>query len=171
MPKVALTGDIQQMYRMVELSPEERNFQRILWRWEETGTIDEYTLNTVTYGTKAASYLSTKCVQKLLEQFADRFPEATKKVSKGIYVDDILTGADSACEAQELRRQMSEILESGGFHLRKFASNCSQALEGVPEADLEVKILIELNDRDIIKTLGIHWQPCSDEILFSYQPH
>ncbi|XP_053698873.1 uncharacterized protein LOC128745826 [Sabethes cyaneus] len=47
----------------------------------------------------------------------------------------------------------------------------SSALEGVPEADLEVRIPIELHEDDTIKALGIHWQPCSDEFLFSYQPY
>ncbi|XP_058828458.1 uncharacterized protein LOC131688285 [Topomyia yanbarensis] len=170
-PVVALTGDIQQMYRMVQVAMEDRDYQRILWRWKAEDTIDEYTLNTVTYGTKTASYLATKCVQQLLNQYAMSAPTVVQKALKGTYVDDVLTGADSPEEAQQLRRQLSEIFASGGFHLRKWASNCTAALEGVPEADLEIRIPVELNGNETIKTLGIHWQPCSDEFLFSYQPH
>lgn len=51
-PNVALTGDIKQMYRMVELAESDRNYQRILWRWSKDEAIQEYTLNTITYGTK-----------------------------------------------------------------------------------------------------------------------
>ncbi|XP_058816992.1 uncharacterized protein LOC131680288 [Topomyia yanbarensis] len=155
-PVVALTGDIQQMYRMVQVAMEDRDYQRILWRWKAEDTIDEYTLNTVT---------------TLLNQYATSSPTVVQKALKGTYVDDVLTGADSPEEAQQLRRQLSEIFASGGFHLRKWASNCTAALEEVPEADLEIKIPVELNGNETIKTLGIHWQPCNDEFLFSYQPH
>ncbi|XP_062704295.1 uncharacterized protein LOC134286660 [Aedes albopictus] len=59
---------------------------------------------------------------------------------------------------------------SGGFHLRKWASNSAAVLEGVPDADLELKIPIEENGSCTIKALGMQWQPCSDELHFSYQP-
>ncbi|XP_058828249.1 uncharacterized protein LOC131688115 [Topomyia yanbarensis] len=118
-PVVALTGDIQQMYRMVQVAMEDRDYQRILWRWKAEDTIDEYTMNTVTYGTKTASYLATKCVQQLLNQYARSAPTVVQKALKGTYVDDVLTGADSPEEAQQLRRQLSEIFASCGFHLRK----------------------------------------------------
>ncbi|XP_062709714.1 uncharacterized protein LOC134288548 [Aedes albopictus] len=57
---------------------------------------------------------------------------------------------------------------AGGFHLRKWASNSAAVLEGVPEADLEMKISIEEGGGSSIKTLGMQWQPCSDEFLFTY---
>ncbi|XP_065086854.1 uncharacterized protein LOC135708681 [Ochlerotatus camptorhynchus] len=169
-PPVVLAGDVKQMYRMVLLYDEDRNYIRILWRWSEDEPILEYCLNTVTYGTKSASYLATKCVQQLLLSHQRQFPDAVKKAIKGIYVDDVLTGADSADEAKHLRQELSIIFSAGGFHLRKWASNSTEALEGVPEADLEMKIPIGLNEPNTIKALGIHWQPCSDEFLFSVQP-
>ncbi|XP_055522845.1 uncharacterized protein LOC129717024 [Wyeomyia smithii] len=169
-PAIALTGDVRQMYRMVKVAAADCNYQRILWRWNEKDPVDEYTLNTVIYGTKSASYLATKCVRQLLSNLAESDPDTFQKASMGIYVDDILTGADSPEEARRLRQKLSEIFSTGGFHLREWASNHSSALEGVPEADLEVKIPIELHGSDTIKALGIHWQPCSDEFTFSYQP-
>ncbi|XP_065088063.1 uncharacterized protein LOC135709605 [Ochlerotatus camptorhynchus] len=169
-PPVVLAGDVKHRYRMVLLYDEDRNCIRILWRWSEDKPIQEYCLNTVTYGTKSASYLATKCVQQLLLSHQGQFSDAVEKAIKGIYVDDLLTGADSADEAKQLRQELSIIFSAGGFHLRKWASNSNEALEGVPEADLEMKIPIELNEPNTIKALGIHWQPCSDEFLFNVQP-
>nr|XP_029729133.1 uncharacterized protein LOC115266740 [Aedes albopictus] len=167
-PAVVITGDIQQMYRMIQLSEDDRDYQRILWRWSTTEPVEEYRLNTVTYGTRSASYLATKCVQQLLLSHQDCFPTTVEKAIKGTYIDDVITGADTVEEAKELRTQLSEIFESGGFHLRKWASNSTAALAGVPEEDIEVKAAIELDDSTTIKTLGIHWQPCSDEFKFVY---
>nr|XP_029716566.1 uncharacterized protein LOC115259910 [Aedes albopictus] len=167
-PAVVITGDIQQMYRMIQLSEDDRDYQRILWRWSTTQPVEEYRLNTVTYGTRSASYLATKCVQQLLLSNQDCFPTIVEKAIKGTYIDDVITGADTVEEAKELRTQLSEIFASGGFHLRKWASNSTAALAGVPEEDIEVKAAIELDDSTTIKTLGIHWQPCSDEFKFVY---
>ncbi|XP_055522749.1 uncharacterized protein LOC129716930 [Wyeomyia smithii] len=162
-PVIALTEDVRQMYRIVEVAATDCNYQRILWWLNDVG---EYTLNTVTYGTKSASDLATKCVQQLLSNITESDPDTFEKASMGIYVDVILTGADSPKEARQLRQQLSEFFSTGVFHLRKWAPNHSSALEGVPEADLEVKIPIELHGSDTIKALGIHLQPCSDEFTF-----
>nr|XP_029712150.1 uncharacterized protein LOC115257038 [Aedes albopictus] len=145
-PAVVITGDIQQMYRMIQLSEDDRDYQRILW-WSTTEPVEEYRLNTVTY---------------------DCFPTTVEKAIKGTYIDDVITGADSGEEAKELRIQLSEIFASGGFHLRKWASNSTAALAGVPEEDIEVKAAIELDGSTTIKTIRIHWQPCSDEFKFAY---
>ncbi|XP_055633280.1 uncharacterized protein LOC129773662 [Toxorhynchites rutilus septentrionalis] len=60
------------------------------------------------------------------------------------------------------------MFESGGFHLRKWASNCTAALAGVPILDIEVNTAIDLDDSTTIKALGMHWQPCSDEFKFVF---
>ncbi|XP_055632920.1 uncharacterized protein LOC129773346 [Toxorhynchites rutilus septentrionalis] len=169
-PAVVLTGDIQQMYRMVLLHENDRECQRILWRWSPDSPIEEYRLNTVTYGTKSASYLATKCVRTLLLDHQDKFPEATQNALNGMYIDNVLVGADTEENAKLLRKQLCEVFSAENFHLRKWASNSVAALEGVPIADLEAKVPIELDSTNSTKTLGIHWQPCSDELLFSYFP-
>ncbi|XP_058816696.1 uncharacterized protein LOC131679970 [Topomyia yanbarensis] len=171
LPAFVVTGDIKQMYRMVEIHEAGRDFQRILWRWSSDEPVSEYRLNTVTYGTKSASYLATKCVQQLLESHRQQHPTAVEKAEKGTYVDDVLTGADSEEEAILLRQQLSTIFASGGFYLRKWASNSAAVLDGVPAADLEMQTSIEINDTRTIKALGIHWQPCSDQFQFSNIPN
>ncbi|XP_058449300.1 uncharacterized protein LOC131429265 [Malaya genurostris] len=168
-PAIVFTGDIQKMYRMIQLHDDDRDYQRILWRWSKDKPVDEYRLNTVTYGTKSASYLATKCVQELLLSHREQYPQAVEKALKGTYVDDLLVGAETIEEAKYLRQQLTEIFDSAGFHLRKWASNSATALEGIREADLELKMPIEFDDSNTIKALGIHWQPCSDELHFSYQ--
>ncbi|XP_062537795.1 uncharacterized protein LOC134206121 [Armigeres subalbatus] len=170
-PAVVVTGDIKQMYRMVEVHETDRDFQRILWRFSCDEPVKEYRLNTVTYGTKSASYLATKCVQQLLESHREQFPAAVAKAEQSTYVDDVLTGSDTEDEAIILRQQLTTIFAAGGFHLRKWASNSPPVLNGIPAEDREVKLPIELNDTRTIKALGIHWQPCTDAFQFFYTPN
>ncbi|XP_062703612.1 uncharacterized protein LOC134286063 [Aedes albopictus] len=169
-PSVVLAGDVRQMYRMVLLCNDHRDICRILWRWSKEEPLLEYCLNTVTYGTKSASYLATKCVQQLLLSHEEYFPKTVQRAIKGTYVDDVLTGAETIDEAKQLRQELCQIFAAGGFHLRKWASNKPEALEGVPEEDREMKIHIDFNEPNTIKALGIHWKPCSDEFRFSVQP-
>jgi hypothetical protein len=57
--KVCFTDDITKMYRQVVVHPEDRDLQRILWRYSSEEPIQEYRLTTVTYGTSSAPFLAT----------------------------------------------------------------------------------------------------------------
>ncbi|XP_055543437.1 uncharacterized protein LOC129728988 [Wyeomyia smithii] len=168
-PLIVFTGDIKQMYRMIKLA--DCYYLCIVWRWGNNEPVQAYRLNTVTYGTKSASYLATKCLQQLLESYRQQYPTAVEKAERGTYVDDVLLGADSEEEAVLLRQQVTKIFASGGFHLRKWASNSAAVLQDIPAEDIEMQLPIELNDTRTIKALGIHWQPCSDVFLFSSSTH
>ncbi|XP_055527750.1 uncharacterized protein LOC129720315 [Wyeomyia smithii] len=85
------------MYRIIKLA--DCDYLCIVWRWGNNEPVQAYRLNTVTYGTKSASYLVTKCLQQLLESYRQQYPTAVGKAERGTYVDDVLLGADSEEEA------------------------------------------------------------------------
>ncbi|XP_043256445.1 uncharacterized protein LOC122399668 [Colletes gigas] len=60
-----LTADIEKMYRQIVVHPQDRKYQRILWRDNPQAPIDTYELNTVTYGTSAAPFLAIQSLQQL----------------------------------------------------------------------------------------------------------
>jgi len=55
---IAITADLQKMYRQVLVHQKDRDFQRILWRFSFDEPVREYRLNTVTYGQACVSYLA-----------------------------------------------------------------------------------------------------------------
>lgn len=57
---IALTADIEKMYRQINIKPEHRNLQRIIWRSDPNQNLKEYLLNTVTYGMASSSFLATR---------------------------------------------------------------------------------------------------------------
>lgn len=67
-----LTGDIEKMYRQFLMRPEDRRFQRIIWRDDE-GNIRSYELTTITFGLSAAPYLATRCLNQLAMDEAERY--------------------------------------------------------------------------------------------------
>ncbi|XP_072389404.1 uncharacterized protein [Diabrotica undecimpunctata] len=94
-PSYVVTADIAKMYRQVLVNPSQRCLQKILWRTEPSQPLCAYKLNTVTYGTAAASLLST-CLHQLSLDSMDEYPEASKVIGHDFYVDDLLTGSESA---------------------------------------------------------------------------
>lgn len=163
-PKFVFTTDVEKMYRQVVISPEDRQFQLIIWRKDANKPITYYQLNTVTYGTRAAPYLATKCLQKLAEENTVRYPLAAKFLLENFYVDDGLGGADSLVTTLQLQEQLTQIMKESGFNLRKWCANHPQLLRNIPQGDLEVNLDFENTKADSIKTLGLTWLPKDDKL-------
>lgn len=128
---VAFVADIVKMYRQVLIHPSQIQLQRILWRNNADCNIDVYELLTVTYGTSSASYLATRCLKYLAELYAVRFPVGAKHVQRDVYVDDLLTGADTVQDAMLIRDEVIQLLKLGSFELSKWASNEPTLLENI----------------------------------------
>ncbi|XP_075990363.1 uncharacterized protein LOC142986014 [Anticarsia gemmatalis] len=156
--KYLLTGDIEKMYRQVLVAENDRCLQRILWREGESQPITAYDLNTLTYGTASASYLSTRCLWQLGDEHND---DVIKRViQKDFYVDDLITGADNDQDLRYIQRGVSEALRKGCFNLRKYKSNNPSIFEN-----------INLNQGNLTisessSTLGLGWRPTSDTLFF-----
>ncbi|XP_041448587.1 uncharacterized protein LOC121404067 [Drosophila obscura] len=71
---VALTGDICKMYRCVKVSPPDNFLQCILWRDSIQSEVLVYTLDTVTYGTRAASFLAVRAMNQLAIDEGNPYP-------------------------------------------------------------------------------------------------
>ncbi|XP_044754985.1 uncharacterized protein LOC123313939 [Coccinella septempunctata] len=63
--KIAITADIEKMYRQVKLDRENQPLHSILWRNTKYEPIQTYELTTVTYGTAPAAYLAIRTMRKL----------------------------------------------------------------------------------------------------------
>ncbi|XP_041769598.1 uncharacterized protein LOC121592267 [Anopheles merus] len=117
--QVALTADVAKMYRQVWVHPDDRKLQRILWRSSPSDPIEEFELNTVTYGTAAAPFLAVRTLQQTREDHKEEFPIAASR-EHDFYVDDFVSGDKSIEEARELQFQMNLLYAKGGFSLHAF---------------------------------------------------
>ncbi|XP_058839510.1 uncharacterized protein LOC131694986 [Topomyia yanbarensis] len=166
---IALVSDIEKMYRQIILHPEDQKLQRILWRSSPDEPVSSFQLQTVTYGTASAPYLATKTIQQVATVARDSFPVAADAIADDFYVDDFLSGADDIPSASQLRRDVTNILGSAGFALKKWASNAPEILEEIPVEDRAVQPVCELQDEQAISTLGLIWEPASDTLGFKVQ--
>lgn len=106
-----------------------------------------------------------------------------ERILQSIYVDDIVSGADSEDEAFELYAQAKELFRRGGFNLRKFLTSSKelqqridqaeeipkQAASPDPSTDTYAQTVLGTQSPkgpDECKILGILWNPSSDCLVF-----
>ncbi|XP_041767820.1 uncharacterized protein LOC121591419 [Anopheles merus] len=168
MSKFALVADIEKMYRQINIAAIDRPLQRILWRNSPTEPIRTFQLNTVTYGTSCAPYLATKTLQVLSQVGASTHPEAATILGRDFYMDDMLTGVNNIPEGQRVCQQLIDLLASGGFCLRKWATNNRQIFEHLPQHLQDERTILNLDAKSpIIKTLGLKWNVSTDAFVFN----
>ncbi|GFW80158.1 DUF1758 domain-containing protein [Trichonephila clavipes] len=96
----AFIEDVQKMYRMLWINPDQRKLQRILWRENMDEPIKTFELSTVTYRTTSAPFLATRTLKQLAIDEAENFPLGSSVVMSDMYIDDVLTGAETLLEAK-----------------------------------------------------------------------
>ncbi|XP_044745188.1 uncharacterized protein LOC123307050 [Coccinella septempunctata] len=155
--KIAVTADIEKMYRQVKLDRENQPLRSILWRNTKDEPIQTYESTTVTYGTAPAAYLAIRTMRQLATDEKKNHPLAAEIVLRDFYVDDLLSGADTIEEARHIQKEVADLLKKGGFDIRKCKYNVLT----------ESKSTVTLDDKNgPTKTLGITWTPREDNIQY-----
>lgn len=156
------------MYRQIVVHPEDTHKQRIFWREHPTEPLKILELLTVTYGTASAPFQATRSLTQLANDEAEEFPVAAQIIKFDCYVDDVLSGTATIDEAIEAQRQLKEMLARGGFPIHKWCSNSPQLLELIPDDEREsLKPLADRHVNEVIKVLGLLWEPATDELLIA----
>lgn len=91
------------MYQQVLVRPEDRRFQRILWRLDVKSEVKLYKRNTITYGTASAPFLMTRILREIGQGHITSFPLASRVIVQDFYVDYLLTGCDTLERAHALK--------------------------------------------------------------------
>ncbi|XP_025204443.1 uncharacterized protein LOC112601188 [Melanaphis sacchari] len=164
---IVFTADICKMYRQIWLAPEYRRCQHILWRSSPHDKIQEFELNTVTYGVASAPYLALRVLKEIAISHGEQYPLVQSALLYQTYMDDICTGADCISDAQAFQSDLINILGQFGLELKKWASNSPQLLENILPEDRAVGSL-PFNDGDTlsVQVLGMKWNP--DDDTFNY---
>ncbi|XP_059053595.1 uncharacterized protein LOC131847882 [Achroia grisella] len=155
--KYLLTGDVEKMYRQIQVAKRDRKFQLVLWREDESEPIKAYELNTVTYGMASSSYLSTRCLWQLGEESPDK--KVKTIIQRDFYIDDLITGAENEHDLRYIHKAVSEVLQKGCFNLRKFKTNLPSIVQNNSNND-------DLSFSESTSTLGIGWNPPTDTLHF-----
>ncbi|XP_066585603.1 uncharacterized protein [Prorops nasuta] len=157
--------DIVKMFRQILVRSEDRKYQNILWK-TESGGIQAFELNTVTYGTGPAPFLSSRVLRELAFCDGRDFPLAQNVLLNSTYVDDILFGAHDTEQLEATQDQLIRLLAKGGFSLSKWAFSESRSSVNEPS---EPRVFSE-DPSDSGKILGIAWDHVHDHFRFFVSP-
>ncbi|XP_062557587.1 uncharacterized protein LOC134222460 [Armigeres subalbatus] len=168
---ILLVSDVEKIFRQILTTPTDRPLQSILCRFTPQDEVTVYELNTVTYGTKPAPFLATRTLQQLANDEESHYPLAARAILEDVYMDDVITGTNDVSTAISLRTQLTEIMESGGFKLRKWSCNNPTVLKGIPTENLAIQDSsgVDLDPDQYVKTLGLTWMPATDTLRFQFQ--
>ena len=155
--RFGMIADVEKMYRQVYVEEKHTDFQRIVWRRSTADPIQDYRLLRVTYGVASASYCAVKCMQ----QTAIAIPERVARIIQhDFYMDDMLSGASTQEELLYLQAEVSKALSSGGFELRKWATNSPKLIQHFPQIANQTTHLIATDQE--VRALGIIWDSTCD---------
>ncbi|KAK4329183.1 hypothetical protein Pmani_000412 [Petrolisthes manimaculis] len=173
--KVAVCGDIQEMFHQVRVSPQHRDALRFLW-WPQgdlTTRPAVYRMNVHLFG----GVWSPSCANFALQLTAndhekDFSPEVIQTVLKNFYVDDCLKSVSCDDDAIALVEEVTRILLKGGFQIKKWLSNSKRVVESIPSADRGKKVMsLELEEGlPSESVLGLVWHMDKDSLGIQVRP-
>ena len=168
--KIALVADVEKMFLQTKMREIDRDSQRFFYRAPNSTEDPEiYRLTTVIFGLTPSPFSSIKTLLDHVQKHKDECPKAVSEIEENIFVDDVLSGADTVNEASDLAVDMKTVLKTGGFPLRKFLSNKPEALAKLDEKDLASHHTITVTGEETAtKTLGVKYLPSEDVLMFSF---
>lgn len=172
--RIALVADIEKMFRKIWLHPDDQHYQKIVWRdpyilsktrSSHMPPLQEYQLTTVSYGTKAAPFLAMMTLRQLAHDERKKYPEAARIVEECFFMDDLLHGSSSVSSANRIKQDLTQLLKTGGFNLRKWKSN-HEDLSDITNKSEHQQESYDFKQPESTKTLGLHWDPKQDIFIF-----
>ena len=156
--KVALSADIKRAFLQISVCKQDRDVHRFLW--DHQGRVREMRVARVPFGNKASPFLLNATIQHHLASYTQT--PVIQELSKNLYVDDWLTGADNEGVAAAMFNEAREVMNGAGMELTKWNSNSEM---------LQSKFCLDLGDKQTgtasVKVLGIGWRAQDDCFCFS----
>ena len=153
--KYAVCADIRKAFLMIGVCESDRDVQRFLWR--QDGVLRTMRFARVTFGVKSSPFLLAATLRHHLKSCPPS--AAIAEIEHNMYVDDLLTGADSEEEAVTLFTEARDVLAQAGMDLAKLSSNSRVVLD-------KASSLSGLTDDECLKVLGVEWKPSEDVFSF-----
>ncbi|XP_065182497.1 uncharacterized protein LOC135813325 [Sycon ciliatum] len=182
---VALTGDIEKAFLMLNVCEHDRNALRFLW-WDRPFSserqVQVYRFARVMFGLTSSPFLLNATLKHHLEQYRQEDPEFVDEISRSMYVDDLAAGAADDEEAVELYTKLKVRMADGGFNIRKFASSSTAVQEHINRTEGDTaavhpssgtaceddstyaKASLNVQPHDCDKVLGVTWDRQTDSI-------
>lgn len=156
---IAVVADIEKAFLQIGLQPSQRDVTRFLWLKDCDNpsvlkeNVQEYRFCRVPFEVISSPFLLGAVVDYHLKCYNDPVAE---KLRNNIYVDNVITGAETTSEAIELYTKSKSMFADASMNLREWVTNSDLVNEIIPKEDRA--------DTETVKVLGHQWNVKEDTI-------
>ena len=155
-PRIALTADMERAFLQIGIDKQDQDALRFLWYDDVTKPqLEILTLKftRVMFGLLPSPFLLNATIRHHLNKYASTHPDLVKRISESMYVDDVVSGADTMEEAVTMFRESRALLSEGSFNLRKFNTNSFELRELILQEENFTSAPMPQSDESYIKTV------------------
>ncbi len=166
----AISSDIKGMFHQVRLLPEDRPLLRFLWsNMQRDSPSSVYEWQVLPFGTTCSPCCATYALQRHVTDHSQEEEDVRDTVERHFYVDNWLQSFSSPEAAKVLVDKLRELLASGGFELRQWASNTPEVIRYLPAEMLSQDSDQWLNQSQMDPqepALGLRWRCRTDTLTY-----
>ena len=93
--RVAITGDICEMFHQIRIRAEDRDSQRFLWQGVKDKDVQEYEMMVMTFGAACSPSLAQYIKNSNAKRHEEEYPAAARAIIEHHYVDDCVVSCDT----------------------------------------------------------------------------
>eukprot|EP00795_Rhopilema_esculentum_P004932 gene4932-21272_t len=176
---VALLGDIQQAFLQIKVDKEDRDAMRFLWPKHVSkadSEIQELRFTRVIFGSGPSPFLLGATIRQHMEQYKAEDPEFVDRVTKSLFVDDMVCGGANTDEVSRLKQKLIERFKNGHFNMRKWKSNVSKLRDQITptsryseQTAMQPRTGSTSRNNAKEKVLGVAWNQETDVMGVSFE--
>ncbi|XP_062556742.1 uncharacterized protein LOC134221567 [Armigeres subalbatus] len=169
--KVAICGDIREMFHQTLIAAEDQDCQRFLWKERTTDTEPStYVMQVMTFGASCSPSCAQYAKNLNAKEHEGQFAAAAEAITKKHYVDDMLASVETEDEAIKLALDVRYVHAQAGYEMRNWLSNSPIVLKALgvdSTGEMSLNITSEVATE---KILGMWWCTTTDTFTYKLSP-
>lgn len=171
---VAISGDIRAMFHQVRLLPDDQPILRFVWRnlqREQQPGIYQWCV--LPFGTTSSPCCATFALQRHAKDHIEGNEDIFQSIERCFYVDNCLQSLPTPKSAKLLIDKLRQVLTSGGFEIRQWASNVPTVVAHLPStarSESAEQWLTGKSPDPQEPALGLRWHCPTDQLGFRAKP-
>ncbi|XP_003739321.1 uncharacterized protein LOC100898489 [Galendromus occidentalis] len=168
--KFVFTADIEKAFLQFRIADSDKTFLRFLWPLDISNNgsakIKEFWATRLDFGLICSPFLHCQGIRFHLESAMEKYPRDTsfiEEIRDTFYMDEVIGGGDSICEAKHRIRLLSNIFTEAHFPLDKLSTNSPELERTIRQASPLENLSITSGQADA-KILGVPWNQVSDSL-------
>lgn len=167
---VAISSDIKGMFHQVRLLPKDKPLLLFLWRnLKRDKQPSIYEWQVLPFGTTCSPCCATYALRRHVFNHSQPGDSVRDSIERSFYVDNCLKSLSSLDEAKSLVDSLRNLLATGGFELRQWASNISDVICHLPKearSESSEHWISQTGEDPQEFALGLRWLCHSDTLIY-----